>query len=227
MSDTSRSPTLSEVLREVFGSFMDDVHVAMPCRVESYDAATQCVNLQPVIKQAYLDEEGERVAARLPVLVNCPVQFPGGGKFRVTFPITAGDTGMAIFSESSLDVWLKEGGEVDPLDDRRFHLSDAVFLPGIRSRKNALAEAPTDRMTLGADAGVQVHIDEDHINLGSNNPAELQFVALSEKVDAGFESLREAILTHIHPTAVGPTALTTLLLPALDSTAGSVAKAKV
>lgn len=182
MSDTSRSPTLSEVLREVFGSFMDDIHVAMPCRVESYDAVKQCVNLQPVIQQAYLDEEGERIAARLPVLVNVPVQFPGGGKFRITFPIAAGDEGMAIFSESSLDVWLKEGGEVDPLDDRRFHLSDAVFLPGIRSFKNALAEAPTDRMTLGVDGGLQLHISESGINIGSNEGAELAPIALGDSV---------------------------------------------
>lgn len=67
----------------------------------------------------------------------------------------------------------------------------------------------------------------DEIRLGSDTPVELQFVALSEKVDAGFASLREAILAHIHPTAVGPSAITTLALPPLDSTAGSVAKAKV
>lgn len=198
MSDTSRSPTLSEVIRQAVNDALIEVHTSMPCRVESYDASKQCVNLQPLIKQAFLDEESTRVAARLPVLVNVPVQFPGSGNFRITFPLAVGSEGMAIFSESSLDTWLDQGGEVDPNDDRRFHLSDAFFLPGIRSFKNALQDAPTDRMTIGVDGGAQIHISESGINIGSNSGAELAPVALGDGVDGYLGSL-------------GPTSLRTWL----------------
>ena len=58
------------------------------------------------------------------------MQFPGAGGYRITFPVAEGDTGLLLFAESSLDKWLVSGGTVDPEDDRRHDLTDAVFLPG-------------------------------------------------------------------------------------------------
>lgn len=198
MSDSSRSPQLAELLRLFAGAELSDVHTAIPCRVESYDAAKQFVNVQPVIKRAFLDAEGVRQVERLPVIVNVPVQFIGGGGFRVTFPIAAGDTGMLLFSEASLDVWLSQGGEVDPRDERRFSLADGVFLPGVRSSANALTDAPTDRMTLGLDGGIQIHIDGDSIRLGTNEDAQLDYVVLYQKLRTDLEELKLKFNSHIH-----------------------------
>lgn len=50
----------------------------------------------------------------------------------LALPVAVGDTGLLIFSDRSLDVWLATGGIVDPGDDRRHALSDAVFVPGLR-----------------------------------------------------------------------------------------------
>lgn len=50
----------------------------------------------------------------------------------LVLPVAKGDTGLLIFCDSSLDVWLARGGLVDPLDDRHHSLSDAVFIPGLR-----------------------------------------------------------------------------------------------
>ena len=65
------------------------------------------------------------------------------------------------------------GGLVDPEDDRRFDLSDGIFIPGLRDFGHPLKSAPLDRLTLGHDDGVQIHIDKDAIRVGSNLPVQL------------------------------------------------------
>jgi hypothetical protein len=135
-----------------------------------------------VVRRSFIDEEGERQVERPPVIPNVPVQFPQGGGYRITFPLAVGDTGLLLFSDVSLDVWLSQGGEVDPLDDRRFDLSDGVFLPGVRSFANALTDASADHMTLGAEGGLQIHIDGSSIKVGSDNGAELEAVALGDSI---------------------------------------------
>src|SRR6266702_894931 len=101
-----RTPTLGEVIRDGIGSALESVHTAIPASVTKYDAATQKADVQPLVKMAYEDEDGNRQAVNLPVVTSCPVQFPGGAGLTIVFPIAVGDTGLLVFSEASLDKWL-------------------------------------------------------------------------------------------------------------------------
>jgi hypothetical protein len=194
----SRTPTFIEAMLRLKESAIKDIRIATPARVTRYDASLQQIDAQPLIKEAHQNEQGERVAEALPVICNVPVVFPGAGPFRVTFPISEGDEVLLIFSASSLDVWLSEGGLVDPLDDRRFALTDAFALPGVRSFKTPLASAPTDRLTIGHDEGAQINIDETSIRLGSTVG---QLVALSNKVESQLAELRDKFNAHTHGLA--------------------------
>lgn len=128
------TPTLASVLVAILDARLADVHVAIPARVETFDATRRCVTAQPLIRHGHTDgETGERTVERLPVINDVPVVFPGSGSFSVDWPIVKGDTGLLVFSEASIDKWLTRGGDVDPLDDRRHALSDAIFIPGLRS----------------------------------------------------------------------------------------------
>lgn len=167
MSNASRLPTLAEVIRSHVLANLSEMHIALPGRIESYDAATQKASVQPLLKLPFEDEEGARQVERLPVIPGVPVQFPQGGGYRLTFPVAAGDTGLLLFSEASLDVWLAEGGEVDPRDDRRSHLTDAIFLPGVRSFKTPITDAHETKLSLGKEGGLQLFIDGDKIQLGA------------------------------------------------------------
>ena len=158
---TTRSPTLGETLNRGAARQISRIRVALPARVETYDAATQQVSVQPLIQDGYTDEAGERQADRLPVIPHVPVVFPGAGGFRVTFPIAVGDTVLLVFSSSSLDQWLALGGEVDPKDDRRHDLSDAIAIPGLRDFAHALTSAPTSTMSIGKDGGPTIEIGAD------------------------------------------------------------------
>jgi hypothetical protein len=128
----SNTPTLSEVLRTAIAAQQGDIFTALPARVESYDSTRQKVTVQPLLKRGYKDEADERQAESLPAIPDVPVAFPGAGIISITWPIASGATGLLIFTSGSLDKWKSKGGEVDPGDDRRNTLSDAVFIPGLR-----------------------------------------------------------------------------------------------
>lgn len=205
---TRRAPTLQEVVGAALGGALADVHVALPAKVVRYDSAKQKADVQPLLRAAHLDESEQRVVESLPVVPNVPVVFPGAGGYRVTFPLQVDDTVLLILSEGSLDKWLEQGGEVDPLDDRRFSLADGIAIPGLRDFAHALGSAPTDRMTIGQDAGLQIHIDGTGIRIGTNAAGDLEPAVLGDTLETRLATLESAHNTHKHPTAAtGPASL--------------------
>jgi hypothetical protein len=150
--------------------------VAIPARVEKYTANPPKVDVKPLIKDTMVDDEGNQIAISVPIIQSVPVHFPGGGKFRITFPIAVGDEVLLIFSERSIDKWAVLGGEVDPKDPRRHALSDAIAIPGLRNFKNALEDVSTTSMKLGEDdSGLQIELSPTEINLadGTNGVARI------------------------------------------------------
>lgn len=171
MSST-RGPTLAEVIRRSIDARLLDLRVCLPAVVTSYDASKQMVSVQPLLKQVYEDEEGARQVESLPIVNGVPVVFPGGGGFRLTFPIVDGQTlvgasvppattGILVFTDRSLDRWLSgSGAEVDPEIDHDHHLADAVFIPGLHPFGSPLSSAPATKLTLGTDASpTDIEID--------------------------------------------------------------------
>lgn len=149
-----RSPTLGGFTLHAIETFLrNKVHTATVAVVEKYDAATQTVNVQPLIKEPVELEDGTFDIERRPVLQNVPLIFPGAGGMRITFPVRKGDTVLVVFAERSLDKWQHQGGEVDPGDRRMFHLSDAVAIPGLHPNSAPWSDADTSVITLGSDSG--------------------------------------------------------------------------
>lgn len=139
----------------------------MPGIVQQYYPSNQTVDVQPSVHSSFTNEAGDRVAERHPVLRAIPVIFPGGGGFRCMFPLDPGDHVLIVFSEKSLDKWDSQGTEVDPGDDRRFALSDAVAIPGLRPSVSALSNAPTDTLSIGWNEGPTIELSDSVIRLGS------------------------------------------------------------
>jgi hypothetical protein len=148
----TREPLLTEILAQVRERAAADVRVALPAKVVRFDAATQMIDAQPMVREGYIDENGERQTDALPVIPNVPVCFPGSGPFCITFPIAVGDTVLLVFSDRSLDKWLSVGGVIDPGDDRNHHLTDAIAIPGLRPG-NAALKSVGSCIKIGADAG--------------------------------------------------------------------------
>lgn len=224
---TTRNTTLQDLLTRFRESLLADLHTSLPGKVVKYDPSTQKADVQPLIKERYADENGAMQARELPVIPAVPVQFPGAGGYRITFPVNVGDTGLIVFSEASLDKWLVSGGTVDPADDRRHDLTDAVFLPGLRDFGHALASAPTDRATFGKDDGLQIHVDPTLISIGSNSAAQLEFAALGDAIQTYLQNLQiwlSALTLPVVGAVAGPPAVPAPTVPTLKSTSVKVKK---
>lgn len=119
---------------------LKDLHTSMPGVVQSYDPATQTASVQPALKRLF----SEKGAVALPVCVDVPVSFPGGGDFYLTFPVKAGDDCILIFSERCIDFWHANGGVQLPAEYRLHDLSDAFAIVGVNSQPRKLSNVQTD-----------------------------------------------------------------------------------
>lgn len=215
MSDNDDTPTLPQIIRAQVSRVFDGVHTCMPGRVTSYDAATQEASVQPLFKNTRKLDNGDTKVDTLPVINHVPVVFPGAGAYSITFPVAKGDTVLLVFTEQSLDKWLVNDGVVDPEGGRRFHISDAIAIPGLRSFRNALDEPPDDalvitgsKVKLGSkDANDPVALKSD---LDTVKPAiiaglDAQIAALTAGLPATATELAEATDLRTQLTATWPT----------------------
>ena len=182
----SRTPTFAELLNLLAERAAGSIRVGLPGRVERYDSAKQLADVQPLVADQYEAEDGTPTAVRLPVITNVPVIFQGAGGMRITFPVQVGDTVWIMFSDRSLDAWLDQGGETQPTDPRRHHLSDAVCFPGLHSNNKPWSGAESGVITLGSDSGAA------------------DFVALNQKVLDALGDFASKFNGHTHTTPSGP-----------------------
>ena len=142
------TPTMAEVISKAIKAQLLDVHVALPAKIESYNPAEQKANITPLLRKKYLKDNAE---VTLPVINNVPVQWPSAssGASFLHLPLKAGDVGMAIFCERSLDLWKSgDNSTVTPNDPRHHNITDAIFIPGVNAFKAALQNIPADNAVL-------------------------------------------------------------------------------
>ncbi len=196
MSATSPPATLAQLFNAVLAQRFADVHTAMPARVERFDAAKQVADCAPLL-QARIETEAGFETVALPVVPNVPVVFPGGGEFRVTFPVKPGDVVLLVFSEASLDRWQALDG-VQPGDERRHHLADAIAIPGLHSDKRPWKGHSTAGATIGHDTGPGIVLLADGVQLGARDgQAATEAVLLGDNTTAGFDALTTDLLTQL------------------------------
>jgi len=119
-----------DIINEAITSVLDQIHTAVPGRIESYDATTKKVSVTPLIRKWLADD----TKMAFPVIDSVPVVFPSSEDFILSYPLKQGDGCLILFSERSLEYWLSSSGEfVDPGDPRKFSISDAICIPGLFS----------------------------------------------------------------------------------------------
>ncbi|MCY1211511.1 hypothetical protein D9M69_119440 [compost metagenome] len=109
--------------------------------------------VQPTIKVPVRQIDGTVVTVALPLLVDCPVQFPSGGNCSLTFPVAPGDECLVVFASRCIDSWWQSGGVQEQAELRMHDLSDGFALLGFRSKPRALAGISTSTTQLRSDAG--------------------------------------------------------------------------
>lgn len=120
------------------------VWTALPGIVNAFDAVKMTVSVVPAVKARVLGADGVADWVTLPLLVDCPVLFPGGGGFTLTFPVAVGDECLVLFASRCIDAWW-DSSQVSVQPDMRMHdLSDGFALVGVRSRPKAVPGVSTN-----------------------------------------------------------------------------------
>ncbi|MBN4665445.1 hypothetical protein HUS70_07370 [Pandoraea nosoerga] len=141
------------VLRNILEGFRAEIWTSLPGIIQSFDPQAMTCTVQPAIKMRARGPDGTVTSIALPLLVDCPVQFPAGGNCTLTFPVKRGDECLVVFASRCIDAWWQSGGVQEQADARMHDLSDGFALLGTRSRPRALSGVSTDSVQLRSDDG--------------------------------------------------------------------------
>ena len=110
-----------------------EIWTCLPGIVQSVNFAKMTCSVQPTIQGQFRNQQGVWQNQTIPVCTDCPIVFPGGGAFLMTFPLASGDEVMINFSSRSFDGWW-QSGQVSPQAHFRMHdLSDGFVSPKMYS----------------------------------------------------------------------------------------------
>jgi hypothetical protein len=143
---------LEEFVLSILDRRQSEMHTAMPVRVIK-DSDGHTVALQPLIKRVMRKPDGSTELIDFPTISDVPVQFASGGGVTTTHPVKEKDEGIAIISSRSFDNWLQSGGEQNQGDARMHDMSDAFYIPGVRSNPRKLNNVSTTSTQMRSDDG--------------------------------------------------------------------------
>ncbi|GAA5786149.1 Gp138 family membrane-puncturing spike protein [Chitiniphilus shinanonensis] len=153
MIQIERSGELWVAIQEALTTTQSQLWTALPGIIQSFDAVAMTCTIQPGIRIQIRDETGAIQSRKLPLLLDCPVVFPGGGGCTLTFPVKPGDECLVVFASRCIDSWWQSGNVQEQADLRMHDLSDGFALVGVRSQPRALPGISTSSAQLRSDNG--------------------------------------------------------------------------
>lgn len=140
--------TTEDLVRTLIDADRAEQWTSLPCIVVKKSADGHSVTLKSAVMVPQRQDDGSVTHVELPVFVDVPINFSGGGGYTHTFPLNAGDEGWVEVSTLGQGVWLQNGGVQQPQDIARHALSDVRFRPGARSDPRKLkGVSPTSAQT--------------------------------------------------------------------------------
>lgn len=139
MTPEEQFADLQYAMKQLIHAQIDRVWTALPASVVAWNypaTGKNTVTLRIGIMGEELQSDGSHKAVEMPQLLDVPVHYTGGGGLVITHPLAAGDEGMAMFSARPIDFWWQQGGAQPRGVRRRHSLSDAMFVPGLKSVPN-------------------------------------------------------------------------------------------
>lgn len=211
MDRRERKGDLTVAVRAAIKADRADIWTALPGKIESYDAVKQTCSVQPTIRAQILSERGKWSDVKLPLLVDCPVVFSGGGDFTMTFPLVQDDEGLIVFSCRCIDAWYQSGGVQNQSDLRMHDLSDGFFIPRVRSQPNVLANVSTTAAQLrNVDGSHLIELGPDGIRLKGPVAIEGNVTQTGALTATGEITAKQGsgtpvrLSTHLHPVTTAP-----------------------
>lgn len=155
MDPRERLNDSEEAFRTATEGLLKGLWTALPGIIQSFNNTAMTCVVQPAIMGQQRKEDGSVLSIEMPLLLDCPVQFQGGGGCTGTFPIAEGDECLVVFSSRCIDSWWQSGGIQAQAELRMHDLSDGFVLPGIRSQPRVLSGGvSTTEAQLRTDTGL-------------------------------------------------------------------------
>ncbi|EMP5823336.1 translation initiation factor IF-2 [Klebsiella aerogenes] len=152
-SNETRSGSLDETFESERKVLKEQIRVALPGIIQSFDPDSVTAVVQPAIRYVERDNDGATETQDYPLLTDVPVIFPRGGGCTLTFPVKEGDECLVIFGDRCIDFWWQSGGIQEPVDDRMHDLSDAFCIVGPQSQAKKISGISTTSAQLRTDDG--------------------------------------------------------------------------
>jgi hypothetical protein len=196
--DAEISGDINVAIAEHIETRLRDLHSCMPGRIVSFNSAKQTAVVQPCIKSIFVTKKPGQNAVvsqlNLPLCVDVPIQFPGGGGFFLTFPVMAGDECLLQFSERAIEFWFQNGGIQLPSDYRLHDLSDAIATVGLNSQPNSIPNFNAAACELRTrDGNTYVRVEAGQVTIKGNLIVTGTVVASGNVTGQG-----TSLHTHIH-----------------------------
>ncbi|EJC8213283.1 translation initiation factor IF-2 [Citrobacter freundii] len=187
VSDQTRSGDLAETFESERETTKNQIRVALPGIIQSFDPDAVTAVVQPAIRYVEMDNDGNRVTRPYPLLVDVPVVFPTAGGVTLTLPVKAGDECELKFQDRCIDFFWQNGGVQEPVDDRIHDLSDATCSVGQISQPNKIKNVSTTSAQLrSVDGSTYIDLNPDSQKIKIVAPGGLDVVTpladFSEKV---------------------------------------------
>lgn len=189
---------------------------ALPGIVQSFDAARMTAEVQPAVMAQVEAADGSKAWVKLPLLVDCPVMFPGAGGFTLTFPVRAGDECLMVFASRCIDLWWQQGGIREQADFRLHDLSDGFVVLGPRSQPRMMPGISATDVQLRSDDGAAFVSIAPSGNIAVTTPASVAVTAPAITL-TGAVSITGTLAVSGTVTAVGTVTGGDLATPALPS----------
>ncbi len=142
-----------ESLRLAMESNAAQIWTALPGIVIAANLSAQTVSVQPSIQGVQSSPDGSSQSVNLPLLVDVPIVWPRAGGFALTFPVTAGDEVLVVFSSRCIDSWWQSGGIGAPAEARMHDLSDGFAILAPTSQPKKLAGVSSSNVQLRDESG--------------------------------------------------------------------------
>ena len=163
-----------EFYRILMDTLSNNLRVAIPGIVQSFDPEAQTVTVQPAIRERIRNPDLTFSHVALPLLVDVPIVVPRAGGFSLTLPVAKGDECLVMFGDMCIDSFWENGGIQNQPDKRRHDLSDGIAILGIWSQPRVLSGYSTTAAQLRTDDG------STYVSV---TPGEIDLVATTVKVN--------------------------------------------
>jgi len=183
-----RIDSFEELLKRHSDKIKNDIRVAIPGIIQSFDPVEQTVSVQPVLRERIRDSQGNMEFIQLPILLDVPIVLPRAGGYILTMPVSAGDECLVIFGDMCIDAWWSNGDIQNQIEKRRHDLSDGFAVLGTWSQPKRVQNYSTDSVQLRTEDGTS------SISLKSG---EIKLVANSVKING------KEFATHTHSNPEG------------------------